>query len=145
MISAAQIRAARAFLNWKQTDLAAASGVSEMSIKNIERGLTDSRVSTLTAIRNALQSAGVEFIDDSRGEGVVKLHLPARQAATEAEMQTSADEVRSHAADAVDEALRGSDATAQQKADRRGALTDESEMIGQARGKSSGKPISDKS
>lgn len=73
MISAGQIRAARAFLNWKQTDLANASGVSEMSIKNIERGLTDPRVSTITAIRNALQSAGVEFVDDERGEGVVKL------------------------------------------------------------------------
>jgi len=138
MISAAQIRAARAFLNWKQTDLATASGVSEMSIKNIERGLTDSRVSTLTAIRAAIQAAGVEFVDDERGVGVVKLRLPARQTATKAEMQATADEVRSQAADAVDEALSGSNATAQQKAERRGELTDEPAVIRRARGKGRG-------
>jgi transcriptional regulator with XRE-family HTH domain len=135
MISAAQIRAARAFLDWKQTDLATASGVSEMSVKNIERGLTDPRLSTLTAIKSALQAAGVEFIDDERGEGVVKLRQPARPAATEAEMQASAADVRSQAVEAVDDALSGSDATDQQKAERRGALTDEPAVIGRARGK----------
>ncbi|WP_165219561.1 helix-turn-helix transcriptional regulator [Affinirhizobium pseudoryzae] len=62
MITAAQIRAARALLDWKQTALAEASGVSEMSVKNLERGKNDPRVSTLEAIRNALEAAGVEFI-----------------------------------------------------------------------------------
>lgn len=73
MITAPQIRAARAMLGWKQTDLATAASISEMSVKNIERGTNDPRVSTLTAIQSALQAAGVEFIDDDRGEGVVKL------------------------------------------------------------------------
>jgi hypothetical protein len=59
-------------------------------------------------------------------------------------MQASADDARFQAAEAVDEALIGSDATAEQKAERRGALTDESEMIGQARGKGRGKPSPDK-
>lgn len=63
MISPAQIRAARALVGWKQTDLAKASGVSEMSIKNIERGATDPRASTLLALQTALEGAGVVFLD----------------------------------------------------------------------------------
>ena len=63
MINAAQIRAARALLGWKQTDLAKAADLSEMSIKNIERGVTDPRRSTLEAIQTALESAGVLFLD----------------------------------------------------------------------------------
>ncbi len=63
MITPAQIRAARALIGWKQTDLAAASGVSEMSVKNIERGVTDPRASTLQAMQDALETAGVVFLD----------------------------------------------------------------------------------
>lgn len=63
MITAAQIRAARALLGWKQTDLAAASEVSEISIKNIERGATDPRVSTLRAIQKAFETNGVLFLE----------------------------------------------------------------------------------
>ena len=58
-----QLRAARALLNWKQTDLAKASRVSEMSIKNIERGATDPRVSTMGALQLAFEKAGVLFLD----------------------------------------------------------------------------------
>lgn len=72
MITAAQIRAARALLNWKQTDLATASGVSEMSVKNLERGNTDPRVSTLSAIENAFTVAGIEFIETNDREGVAR-------------------------------------------------------------------------
>lgn len=64
MIEPAQIRAARALLGWKQTDLAAASGVSEMSIKNIERGATDPRASTLKSLQVALEAAGVVFLEE---------------------------------------------------------------------------------
>jgi DNA-binding XRE family transcriptional regulator len=63
MITPAQIRAARALIGWKQTDLATASGVSEMSIKNIERGATDPRASTLLSLQSALEGAGVVFLD----------------------------------------------------------------------------------
>lgn len=68
MITPAQIRAARALIGWKQTELASAAGLSEMSVKNIERGTTDPRVSTLEAIKMALESAGVIFIA-SNGDG----------------------------------------------------------------------------
>lgn len=58
-------------LDWKQTDLAAASGLSEMSVKNVEKGQKDSRMSTIQSIRSALESAGIIFIDQNgNGPGV---------------------------------------------------------------------------
>lgn len=71
MITPAQIRAARALIGWKQADLSEASGVSEISIKNIERGATDARSSTLAAIQAAFLRAGVVFLDpgDTRSGG----------------------------------------------------------------------------
>ncbi|ASJ59352.1 helix-turn-helix domain-containing protein [Sinorhizobium meliloti] len=71
MITPAQIKAARAMLDWKQTDLAAAAGLSEMSVKNVEKGQKDSRMSTIQSIRSALESAGIIFIDQNgNGPGV---------------------------------------------------------------------------
>lgn len=69
MIIPAQIRAARALINMKQIELAAAAGVSEMSVKNIERGVTDPRVSTLLAIKTALEAGGVLFLPGVDGQG----------------------------------------------------------------------------
>ncbi|MCK0197758.1 helix-turn-helix domain-containing protein [Ancylobacter sp. 6x-1] len=63
MITPIQMRAARALIGWTQLEVARAAGVSEMSVKNIERGVTDPRVSTLRAIQQAFEDAGVEFID----------------------------------------------------------------------------------
>ncbi|MCW2242266.1 helix-turn-helix domain-containing protein [Azospirillum canadense] len=71
MITAAQIRAARALLNMKQASLAAAAGVSLATLNNIERGVSAPRVSTLVALQRALEDAGVRFIDgDGEGPGV---------------------------------------------------------------------------
>jgi transcriptional regulator with XRE-family HTH domain len=59
---------------WKQIDLAKASGVSEISIKNIERGVTDPRSSMLAAFQRAFEKAGVTFLEPGdvrdRGAGV---------------------------------------------------------------------------
>jgi predicted transcriptional regulator len=63
MISSKQIRAARALLGWRQVDLAAASGVATITIKEVEKGATDPRSSTLTKLEAALVAAGVQFID----------------------------------------------------------------------------------
>ncbi len=65
MISLAQIKAARALLGWSQEALARAADLSLPAINNIERGLTSPRKETLNAIENALNSAGVDFIDIS--------------------------------------------------------------------------------
>lgn len=64
VVTPAQIRAARALLGWTQTDLARASKVSAIAIKNIERGQSDPRTSTMNAIERALDGAGVIFVDD---------------------------------------------------------------------------------
>lgn len=70
MISAEQVRAARALLRWEQSHLAEASGVSLPSIKRLEtiRGPLKAQPRTLAAIRGALEAAGVIFIDEN-GEG----------------------------------------------------------------------------
>jgi len=64
-ITPEQIRAARALLNWKQSDLAAKTGLSLPSINNIERSIGSPRLSTLQTIKEVFQSAGIEFIGNN--------------------------------------------------------------------------------
>lgn len=64
MISANQIRAARALIGWTQGQLAGAAGLSLAVVNNVERNVTDPRRSTLEAIQKALEGAGVEFIGE---------------------------------------------------------------------------------
>ena len=68
MITAAQIRAARALLGWRQIDLAKASELSEIEIKNLEAGLTNPRSLTIERLLKAFGQAGVVFF----GAGEVK-------------------------------------------------------------------------
>lgn len=74
-VSVEQVKAARALLRWSQRDLAKASGVSEPTIKRIEAkpGPLTGRPSTLSAIRAALEAAGVEFIEENGGGPGVRL------------------------------------------------------------------------
>ncbi len=67
MIYAAQIRAARALLNWSQGDLAERAGISKQSVNRIENGSMDARFSTMTALNDAIRGAGVEMGEDSTG------------------------------------------------------------------------------
>lgn len=62
MITPHQIRAARALLDITQADLAKLAGISPTGLNNIERGASDPKASTLTAIQQALESAGVTFL-----------------------------------------------------------------------------------
>lgn len=70
MINPAMIRAARALLNWRQTDLATASGMALIAIKNIERGAVDPRVSTIARIEHAFDRAGIRFINADVNGGI---------------------------------------------------------------------------
>ncbi|WP_200957794.1 helix-turn-helix domain-containing protein [Mesorhizobium sp. Root157] len=63
-----QCRAARALKDWTQSDLAKASGVSDLTIRNFERSKTTLQPATLQVLRTALEAAGVLFID-SNGNG----------------------------------------------------------------------------
>lgn len=79
-ITARQIRAARAMLEVKQRDLAAAAGISLATLNNIEREVADPRSSTLASIERALKDAGIEVEEDGLTEEV-RLHRIARPTA----------------------------------------------------------------
>lgn len=65
MILAEQIKAARAILNLSQKQLAGKAGLAVATLNNIERGAqTDPKISTLKAIRRALEAEGIEFINE---------------------------------------------------------------------------------
>jgi predicted transcriptional regulator len=71
MITARQIRAARALLGWSQQQLADKAIVSLNALARLEKGIVDSRVSTVLSVQKALTKAGVEFLAaDQEGEGV---------------------------------------------------------------------------
>ena len=66
MLTSEQIRAARALLRWEQTQLAVAAGISVETVKRLEKtpGRVSAYLATVEAIKKALETAGVEFIDD---------------------------------------------------------------------------------
>jgi predicted transcriptional regulator len=72
MVTARQIRAARALLGWSQQNLADEAIVALNAVTRLERGEVDPRMSTMFAVEKAIRKAGIEFIsaDDRRGEGV---------------------------------------------------------------------------
>lgn len=71
MITPRQIRAARALLGWSQQQLADKAIVSLNALARLEKGVVDSRLSTVQAIQKALTKAGVDFLPaDQKGEGV---------------------------------------------------------------------------
>jgi hypothetical protein len=72
-ISSAQLRAARALIRWTALDLATASKVGVATIRRAEvvDGQIPVTLANEAAIRRALESAGIEFIDvNGGGEGV---------------------------------------------------------------------------
>jgi transcriptional regulator with XRE-family HTH domain len=66
----AQCRAARALLNWTQDDLALAAQVGVVTLRQYEKGASQPRRAILSALRRALEEAGVRFIDRGGGPGV---------------------------------------------------------------------------
>jgi transcriptional regulator with XRE-family HTH domain len=73
MITPAQCRAARALLDWSQQQLAEAARVGVVTVRQFEGSAATPRNATLDVIKRALEAVGVIFIDDDRGEGVVRL------------------------------------------------------------------------
>ncbi len=72
MLRPNQIRAARALLDIKQSELAQKAGVSIATLNNIERGAqTDPKISTMQCIQQALEREGIRFMNDPlEGVGV---------------------------------------------------------------------------
>ena len=67
MITGRQIRAARSLLEWKAEDLARESGLTRVTISNIEAGAVQPQEKTIAGIIGAFDKFGVEFLED---EGV---------------------------------------------------------------------------
>jgi transcriptional regulator with XRE-family HTH domain len=75
-VTSAQVRMARAALNWTVRDLAEATGLHRNTISNLEVGRYAGDPETLALIRSVLIRAGVEFIDENGGGAGVRLRKP---------------------------------------------------------------------
>src|SRR5690242_12309427 len=67
-VTSAQVRMARAALNWTVRDLAEATGLHRNTITNIEVGRYLGDPETLSKIEAVLRRAGIQFIEEN-GEG----------------------------------------------------------------------------
>lgn len=75
-ITSAQIRAARALIEWSREKLAGESSVPVRTLDRAEKGIGSPQRRTLAAIRAALEVAGVEFIPENGGGAGVRLRKP---------------------------------------------------------------------
>ena len=72
-VTSAQVRMARAALNWTVRDLAEAAGIHRNTVTNIEVGRYAGDPKTLEIMVSTLRKAGVEFIDENGGGPGVRL------------------------------------------------------------------------
>jgi transcriptional regulator with XRE-family HTH domain len=71
-MKAIQIKMARAAVGWGVRDLAEKAGVTANTVTRIENG-ADAKQSTMDKLQQALESAGIEFIDENGGGPGVRL------------------------------------------------------------------------
>ena len=69
-MSPEQSRAARAWLDWSQDELAAKASVSLSTVRDFEKGRRVPIANNLTAMRAALESAGIAFVDEGATSGI---------------------------------------------------------------------------
>lgn len=75
----AQCRAARAYLQISQDDLAKAASVSVSTVRDFEVGKRAPIAATLTAMRKTLEAHGARFQDDGETSGVLFTKSAAQQ------------------------------------------------------------------
>jgi len=68
-----QCRAAREMLKWRREDLQKITKLSRETIGNFEREISKPTARTLIDLRKAFEDAGIEFINDDKGEGLIVL------------------------------------------------------------------------
>jgi transcriptional regulator with XRE-family HTH domain len=80
-LTPAQIRAARALLHWSAEDLARESAVGLATIRRAENSQSETSMNVPNdlAVRRALETAGVEFIDEDGGGPGVRLRKYSRK------------------------------------------------------------------
>ena len=85
-LKSAQIRAARALIRWSAEDLARATALSVATIRRAELAADETSMTAANdlTVRRALESAGVEFIDENGGGLGVRLRHRARPRAPKA-------------------------------------------------------------
>jgi ribosome-binding protein aMBF1 (putative translation factor) len=81
-LSSSQIRAARALLRWSAADLAKECALGANTIRRAEVAENGTSLTAANdlAVRRALESAGVEFIDENGGGPGVRLKKAKREA-----------------------------------------------------------------
>ena len=75
-MKAVQLRMARAAVGWGVRDLAKKAGITANTVTRIENG-ADARQSTIDALQQVLEAAGVEFINENGGGAGVRLRKPS--------------------------------------------------------------------
>jgi ribosome-binding protein aMBF1 (putative translation factor) len=65
-----QCRAARAWLDWSQEELAGKASVSLSTVRDFEKGRRVPIPNNLTAMKAALESTGIAFVDDGGTSGI---------------------------------------------------------------------------
>ena len=77
-ITGIQLRAARGALGWSVSQLAKLTGVGTATIVRyeMEAGVPPSRKGNLTAIKTALESAGIEFIGTPTDRPGIRIGTP---------------------------------------------------------------------
>ena len=69
-LTPSQLVAARGLLGWSQTRLAEEAGVNLRTVQRLETRYGTPQESTISSVYQALVAAGIEFIDDGRGDGL---------------------------------------------------------------------------
>ena len=77
MLSASQIRAARALLGWSGADLAEKSGIGITTLRRyeVQEGIPAANTTVLLSVKACFEEAGIEFIGDPLKDPGVILHL----------------------------------------------------------------------
>jgi transcriptional regulator with XRE-family HTH domain len=73
-----QLRMARTAVGWGVRELAKKAGVTANTVSRIENG-ADAKQSTIDRLRQSLEAAGVEFIDENGGGPGVRLRKLQRK------------------------------------------------------------------
>lgn len=71
---AAQIRAARAILDWSQTRLAGETGLTQRSIHRLEHGASEVRRSTASSLHKVFDQTGVRI--EETDDGGFRISVP---------------------------------------------------------------------
>lgn len=99
MITPEQLRAARGLLDWSRGDLSKACGISQETVKNIERGVFRPQEATEKAILKAFAAHDVCFLD---ADGVRKKTEPVKVFKGEEELKAFFDSLYESAKSGAD-------------------------------------------